>query len=174
MIAGGEVRGLIFAEAEERLAFSPAVTQAVELVAAQLGSLAALSEAEADPDPTIASPSKPPGRKGIGKTILKIEYHAYDDSVFINHDYIIKGVPGRLLWRMLGQHVRDGRTEFTNREFRLDPAMKLPDFKDNLETRLLLLDRRLAEKACPVQIRRVGRGRLALVVVGHPVLVELA
>jgi hypothetical protein len=34
MIAGGEVRGLIFAEAEERLAFSPAVTQAVELVAA--------------------------------------------------------------------------------------------------------------------------------------------
>jgi adenylate cyclase len=174
MIAAGEVRGLIFAESPRRLAFSPAATQAVALVAAQLGALVALlgSTRDADAAEARSAAADRPARSG-GATV-HVQHYGHDDSVFINHDYVIKGVPGRLLWRMLCEHDREGRTEFTNREFRLDPSLKLPEFKDNLETRLLLLGRRLAENAWPVRMSRSGRGRVTLDVDGPLVLTDNA
>jgi adenylate cyclase len=174
MIAGGEVQGLIFAESVDRLAFSPEAAQAVELIAAQIGAIVALFGTAAEPEPAGRATVDGPHAMRRSGTAVQVDHYAYADSIFINRDYVIKGVPGRLLWRMLRDHDRDGRTEFTNREFRLDASLKLPDFKDSLETRLLLLGRRLAENAWPIQIHRVGRGRLALSVEGALALTEHA
>jgi adenylate cyclase len=170
MIASGEVRGVIFAESEDRIAFSPFDEQAVELIAVQLGSIIALAETSRELEAVLAKPVSSAKQSHVsGKDIL-VHCYAYDDSLFIDNEYVIKGVPGRILWRMLQVHAAEGRKEFTNRELRLDPALKLPDYKDNLEARLLLLRRRLEEKQFPVRMLPTGRGRINLHVEGRPVL----
>ena len=70
----------------------------------------------------------------------------------------------------LRTYLAEGRREFSNKEIRADASLRLPDFKDNLETRLLLLQRRLQEKRAPVQVERPARGRILLAVSGQPAI----
>ena len=62
--------------------------------------------------------------------------------------------------------IEEQRTEFSNREIRLAGHLKLPEFRDNLETRLLLLRRRLDEKELPIRLRRTARGLMHLDMAG--------
>jgi hypothetical protein len=99
---------------------------------------------------------------------VTIRHYAADDSVFLGDDYLIKGVAGAIVCKLVRDFLAEGRTEFTNRELRLDPSIRLPDISDNLEARLVLLERRLAERSPSLHIEKTGRGRFRLVV-GRPV-----
>ena len=77
---------------------------------------------------------------------------------------------GRLLVFLIERALAEGRTTFTNREIRRASELRLPEFKDNLESRLLLLARRLEDKAFPVRLQRTGRGVMILHLDGDPAI----
>jgi adenylate cyclase len=115
-----------------------------------------------------------PREPAPGGARATVRHYAADDSVFIDHDYLIKGVAGAIFWKLVQDHVRQGRTEFTNRELRLAPELRLPDVAENLEARLILLQRRLAERCDFLRIEKTGRGRFRLTVARMLALEEVA
>lgn len=94
---------------------------------------------------------------------VRIDYYEVDDSVFADGTYLIKGQAGRILWLVLTLHSTAGRLVFSNRELRLHPFVKLPGWKNNLEARLLLLQRRLDDRATAFRLCRDERGKVRLV-----------
>jgi adenylate cyclase len=114
-------------------------------------------------------------RKGaLSKRSSVVRHYKSDDSIFIDDAYLIKGIPGRILWKLFQAFVGAGRMEFTNKEIRLDAGLRLPDIKDNLETRLILLRRRLDDRCEFVKLVHAGRGQLHLEVQRKLTLEELA
>ena len=102
-----------------------------------------------------------------------VKHYRSDDSIFIDDAYLTKGIPGRLFWKLLQAFVGTGRAAFTNKEIRLDASLGLPDIKDNLETRLILLRRRLDDRCEFVKLIPAGRGHLRLEVRRRLTLEEL-
>jgi putative methionine-R-sulfoxide reductase with GAF domain len=103
-----------------------------------------------------------PDARASGTRAVEVKHYTEDDSVFLDNEYLIKGVAGGILWRLLCYHEEHGRSEFSNKEIRLDSSLDLPDIKDNLEARLILLRKRLAERTDYLRIEKVARGRFRL------------
>jgi adenylate cyclase len=165
--------GVIYADSDEEMRFGHEDEDVVAVIAAQLGSaIAALTAAwQSEPETAV----KPPKRVvAQGARAIRVRYFAENDSVFVDDAYLIKGVAGSILWTLLSDYEDAGRREFSNRELRLDPRLRLPDINDNLEARLILLERRLIDRDAPIRLVKTGRGRFCLSVSGALELEDVA
>jgi adenylate cyclase len=160
----GRVRGVLFAESPERQAFCSDDEFGMSIIASQMGSMQAALEALQGAEQTETP--REWALPGVGAR-TPVLYYAYDDSIFIDGQYVIKGIAGRLLHYMITQYQVLGRSGFSNKEIRLETMLRLPTMKDNLETRLILLRRRLETRKFPVRLVAAGRGRVTLQVRGE-------
>ena len=159
IVAFERLLGVLYVESERNLRFSYDDEDALVSVAGQLGGLMHVLQSAADADESPAGSTRP---ADVGGAPVTVRHYAENDSVFLGDDYLIKGVAGAILWALVSDYVHDQRTTFSNRELRLDRRIRLPDISDNLEARLILLQRRLAERSACVQIEKTGRGRFRL------------
>lgn len=158
--ARGRTVGALLVESERDQFFSYDDEDALMLLGGQLAqALAALQRDEIDAGgPVAAAPAPRPSGSP-----LTVRRYARDDSVFLDDEYLIKGVAGAIFWKLAQDAVLRQRTEFSTRELRLAGGeLRLPEVQDNLGVRLLLLQRRLDERRAPVRIEKSGRGRFRL------------
>jgi adenylate cyclase len=157
ILAGQRLLGVLFAESPQTARFGYDEEDAFATLASHVGAVAALlgddEESQEGSTRSTHAAAVPTGAS------ISVRHYAENDSVFVGEDYLIKGVAGAILWRLLRRHADEGRCEHTNRELRLDPAIRLPDLSENLEARLILLARRLEERCPSLRIEKTGRGR---------------
>lgn len=165
----GDLLGLLCVESEDAGAFCARDESCLSSFARMLGAqMRWLDDAGISPLGGRRSYGRASERVGPA---LRVEHYGSDDSVFLDGEYLIKGLPGRILRKLLDAYLRDGRSEFTNKELRLDGTLGLSAYRDNLEARLILLRKRLEERSPLLRMEKVSRGCFRLVVECDPSLV---
>jgi adenylate cyclase len=172
MLAAGRLLGVLFVESPDDRRFGFEDEDMLVAMAGQLGATIELVQEAADAAEAVPPPAQAEA-SATGEP-LQLRRFAGTDSIFVGDDYLIKGVAGAILWKLLRDHASHGRSDFSNRELRLDPSIRLPDVTDNLEARLVLLRRRLAEQCPAIRIEKTGRGRFRLHVQRPLVLIEIS
>ncbi|MBF5002825.1 GAF domain-containing protein [Diaphorobacter caeni] len=167
LISAQRTVGVLFVESPFDLQFRYLEEDALMTLGAHLA--AAIDALQQPAEETATAPEAPPAAIAPPSTPsvpVRVRYFDSNCSIFVNDVYLIKGVAGAILWKLLRDHESSARVDFSNRELRLDPALRLPDVADNLEARLLLLQRRLQESDGAIQLQKTGRGRMRLVLAG--------
>jgi adenylate cyclase len=171
-----QLQGVLYVESPQDLRFTHDDEDALVTLSSQIGLAMHVLQGAAEEDETAGARegAAAQGTKGTDGTAvpalasrgapLLVRHFPENDSVFLGDDYLIKGVAGSIFWTLVRDYAERNRTEFTNRELRLDPRIRLPDISDNLEARLILLGRRLAERNAGLRIEKTGRGRFSLCV----------
>ncbi len=160
LLSGDRLVGVLAVESQDPMRFDDWDEAFLQIVANQIAvgidRMQALEDEPEEPSEPITECCPPANCR------RQVAYYASDDSVFVDGEYLIRNVPGKILWKILRQHQTSGQREFSNRELRLDPSLGLPGYRDNLESRLILLRRRLEAKCPELRMVPVKRGRFAL------------
>ena len=163
LVVGERLLGVLAFESRDPLGFDDWDEAFLQIVADQVAMgierTRSLDEAPVEPPRPRRRARKTPARALPTRRFVLYEN---DDCIFVDGEYLVRNVPALILWKLLAQHRDEGRSEFTNRELRLDPSLGLPAIEDNLESRLILLRKRLAEKCPDVRLPSTGRGTFAL------------
>jgi len=171
LLVRGELVGVLCVESEVPYRFHEDDKTSVELLGSYLAiaiqhrqlherAEAAASTIAVEPAPAAAKPVA--ACSSPGRAVCDVVFYKTDECILVDGEYLIRSLPARILWKLLSARTREGRSEFTNRELRLDKSLNLPEWKDNLETRLLLLRRRLEQKCPDIRVVPRGRGRFGV------------
>lgn len=158
VLAADRLLGVLYVESERDGAFGYDMEDVLVILANQFASsLHFLDDRRGREVPDAGDTGVKPGRRP-----MRIRCISETSSIFIDDNYLIKGVAGAIFWKLVRDYAASGRTEFSNRELRTDPDIRLPEFSENLEARLVLLKRRLNEQSRDIRLVPVARGRFRL------------
>ena len=168
LLVRGELVGVLTLESDIPYRFHAEDKSSIELLGSYLA--IAIQNMQLQERSTESAEAPAPVRRVVRTPSRPVEpaprrdivYYATDECILLDGEYLIRSLPAKILWRLLTERETTGRQEFTNRELRLDKSLNLPDWKDNLESRLLLLRRRLQQKSPDIRIVPRARGRFAL------------
>jgi hypothetical protein len=169
LVAGGKLVGVIAVESRSPAAFEEWHEAYLEIIATQVAfAIESIvrrgREADAEAPRHEDRPSAVPSSSVEATArVRRFAFYANDDCVFVDDEYLVRNVPGKILWKLLRTYASTGRVDFTNRELRLDVSLGLPAVRDNLESRLVLLRKRLEQKCPDLAIVPTGRGQFRLV-----------
>jgi hypothetical protein len=158
LLSHGRLAGVLAVESKNPLGFEEWHETFLDVIGDQLASAIEnmMLRAETEEAPGITRAAAPREATPAPR-VLRFCFYRNDDCVFVDDEYLIRNLPGRILWKILRSFVDASRADFSNRELRLDPGLGLPPIKDNLESRLILLRKRLEQK-CP-ELRLVPKCR---------------
>lgn len=166
LLARGELIGVLCIETDATYRFHEEDRACVEVlggylaIAIQNALLRESTDADAPEEPGAACPLPARAKAATpAPASLEVTWYPADDCILVDGEYLVRGLPARILWKLLREHQADPAVEFTNRRLRLDKSLELPAFKDNLESRLILLRRRLEERCPAIAVQPTGRGR---------------
>jgi hypothetical protein len=164
LLVRGELVGVLCLESEVPYRFHEEDKGAIELLGSYLAIAIQnmqLHERSTDvaAEPAAAPHPQSPPAPGVRR---EVAFYEADECILVDGEYLIRSLPAKILWKLLTTREATGRTEFANRELRLDKTLNLPDWKDNLESRLLLLRRRLEQKCPDIRLVPLARGRFGL------------
>jgi adenylate cyclase len=159
LVARNRLLGVLCLQSADTGRFLAGDERVIQIAARHLAATMAMLARPDAPAPKETPPRRTAVRSRIGAIV---KHYGADDSIFIDDAYLIKGVAGRIFWKLVQSHARMGRVDFTNKEIRLDSDLRLPDIKDNLEARLILLRRRLEARSDFLRLIRSGRGQFHL------------
>jgi hypothetical protein len=169
LLVRGELVGVLCLESDVPYRFHEEDKASIELlgsyVAIAVQNMQLQERSSEAPEAALPAPARRirPAPSDGGRALRRdVVYYAADECILLDGEYLIRSLPAKILWRLLNERQTTGRQEFTNRELRLDKSLNLPDWKDNLESRLLLLRRRLEQKSPDIRLVPRARGRFAL------------
>lgn len=162
LLVKGQCLGALYIESDQIMAYYDEDLDAASSVAQNLAMALAFYQLQQQTESHVVSAES--ALSAATPEPVLVRYYEADHSIFLGSDYLIKGVAGSILWKLLCQWQQRGQSEFTNRELRRAPDICLPEIGDNLEARLILLRKRLHDRRGPIHIEKRGRGRFALVV----------
>ena len=168
LLVRNEQVGVLCIESEDPYRFHEEDKTSIELlgnylaIAIQNAQLQERAEAADENAAALAATPPVPSPPAPARSRREVTYYAGDELIMVDGEYLIRSLPARILWKLLKAHRDEQRIEFTNRELRLDKSLNLPEWKDNLESRLLLLRRRLEQKSPDIRLTPRARGRFAL------------
>ncbi len=178
LLVRDELIGVLCIESQEPYRFHEEDKTYLEVLGGYLAIAiqnALLRERAEEVDELDAAPPAPCeaiGTAGGAPRRIEVAFYRGDECILVDGEYLVRSLPARILWKVLREHGESGRGEFTNRQLRLDKTLALPEFKDNLESRLILLRRRLEERCPEIRLVPSGRGRFRLELGCEVALVE--
>jgi len=167
LVARGELLGVLVLESTNPLEFEDQDEAFLETLAnflamaVQNAQLQERADEDTAPAARTAAP-RPASAAPSGAGSRSLCYYREDECVFVDGEYLIRGVPAKILWKILTQYKKDRQSEFANKELRVDPWLQLPEVKDNLEARIILLRKRIEQKCPEIRLTPAGRGRFSL------------